>query len=97
MAGRFVRVNGELAEVVPTVSGRAKLVCAKLVYLAREPEGRFPTEVEYSPLHLGDRLRGEGRLLGDPDVLLIERVEPDLRHPLNLRKLVRQLLAKLGL
>ena len=31
----FIRVNGELAEIVPTVPGRAKLV-----YLACEPGSR---------------------------------------------------------
>ena len=48
---RLVRLDGELAEIVPTVPGRAKLV-----YLACEPKGRLSTEVEYGEMKLLDRL-----------------------------------------
>ena len=89
---QLIRINGELAEVVPTTPGRAKLV-----YFACEPEDRLPTEVEYAGVDLS-RLRVNQRIsLDDAGVLLIERVEPELRDPLNPRKLILQLLAKFGL
>jgi hypothetical protein len=88
---QFIRIDGELAEIVPTGSGRAKLV-----YFTCEPEGRLPTEVEYRPLHLGGS-DGIGRLsLKNPDVLLIERFQPRFLDAFNPRKLVGKLLAKFG-
>jgi hypothetical protein len=88
---RFVRIDGELAEIVPTAPGRAKLV-----YLACEPKGRLPTEVQ--EMKLLDRLGFERLTLKDDGrVLFVERVEPDFRDPLNPLKLIRKLLAKVGL
>jgi hypothetical protein len=72
---QLIRINGELAEIVPTVPGRAKLV-----YLACEPEGRLPTEAKYAGVDLS-RLDGRQRISLDGGVLLIERVEPNLRYP----------------
>jgi hypothetical protein len=82
---RLVRINGELAEVIPAGAGRAQLV-----YLAGQPEDRLPTEVEYAPLKLEGRFRRERVTLKSPDVLLVERVEPDVRHALDPRHLVNQ-------
>jgi hypothetical protein len=72
---RLVRIDGELAEIVPTAPGRAKLV-----YLACEPKGRLPTGVEYGEMKLLDRLGCERLTLKDDGrVLFVERVEPDVR------------------
>ncbi len=89
---RLVKINGALAEIVPAGAGRAKLV-----YLAGQSEDRLPTEVEYLPLEL-DRGPGRERVtLKSPDVLLVERVQPDLVDALDLRQRVVELLTKLFL
>ena len=86
----FIRVNGELAEIVPTVPGRAKLV-----YLACEPEDRLPTEIQYGEGEGGDRFgRGRLSLIEDGPILLVERVEPALAEALDARKLVLKLHTK---
>jgi hypothetical protein len=82
---QLIRINGELAEIVPAGVGRAKLV-----YFACEPEGRLPTEVEYAGVDFRG-LDGRQRIFLDPGVLRIERVEEDVTHPLNPRKLVLEL------
>lgn len=86
---QLIRINGELAEIVPTVPG------AQLVYLACEPEDRLPREIQYAPLGLHHRFRrGRLTLIDDGRVLLVQRLEPDLLEGFNPRKLIRQLLVK---
>jgi hypothetical protein len=85
----FVRINGALAEIVPLSAGRAKLV-----YLASEPEDRLPTEIEYAGIDLGRGERRQRVVLKSSNVLLVERVEPDLGDSFDPRKLIPKLLAK---
>lgn len=68
---RYLRVNGELAEVIPV-----SLTRAKLVYLVCEPQDGLPTELHY---HGPDRfLDGWIKFSreDDPTVLLVERIQP---------------------
>jgi len=89
---RLLRIDGQLARIVPTGPARAKLV-----YLAGEPEDRLPTEVEYALLEFdARRRRGRLSLKEGGRVLLVERIEPNLRDTLNAGEFVQKLLAKFG-
>ena len=87
---RLLLIDGELAEVVPSVPGRAKLV-----YFACEPEDRLPTEIEYLPLDPLDSFPGRLSHKDGGQVMPVEGAEPNLLETFDLGQLIRKLIAKL--